>query len=191
MTDRRSFNDAIAAHAAAIQPLFDMHDTFSKMVAKWAHTISTGGKLMFFGNGGSAAQASHMAAELVCQLTKQRKAIAAIALTTDTSIITANSNDYGFATIFSRQIEAIGEEGDCAIGISTSGDSSNVLHGLVAANDRKIYTCALLGGLGGDARAVARCSLIVPSTDTQRIQEAHLLLGHMLCAALEEELGLV
>ena len=190
MIDRKAFNDQLTAHQNAIQPLFDMHEPFGKMVAAWARTIRSGGKLMFFGNGGSAAQAQHSAAELVVRLHKDRKPIAAMSLTTDTSILTAESNDYSFGSVFSRQIEAVGETGDCVLAISTSGNSDNIVVGLKAANARGVYTTALLGGNGGEAREIARCSLIVPATDTARIQEAHLLLGHMLCAALEKELGL-
>jgi D-sedoheptulose 7-phosphate isomerase len=153
--------------------------------------VRQGGKLLFFGNGGSAADAQHMAAELVVRYKTDRKAIAAIALTTDTSTLTACGNDLGYDAIFERQIEALGRPGDVAIGISTSGRSANVLRGLRQARNGGLKTVGLAGGSGGDMPAICDSLIIVPSAVTARIQEMHITIGHMLCVALEARLGLV
>lgn len=157
-----------------------------KLVEESVSSLNRGGKILLFGNGGSAADAQHIAAEFVNKLDKRRKAIPAIALTTDTSIITSVANDSSFHQIFSRQIEALGKEGDLAIGISTSGRSKNVLNGLKAASRKGIKTAALLGKDGGDIKNLASLSLIVKSSNTQRIQEIHVIIGHLLCSLVEE-----
>jgi D-sedoheptulose 7-phosphate isomerase len=149
------------------------------------------GKLLFFGNGGSAADAQHIAAELVVRYKSKRRAIAAIALTTDTSTLTACGNDLGFDALFERQIEALGRPGDVAIGISTSGKSVNVLRGLRQARNAGLKAVGLTGGTGGDMRTICDSMITVPSTVTARIQEMHITIGHMLCVALEARLGLV
>ena len=165
-------------------------EPFERTLAIWEGAIRGGGKLLFFGNGGSAADAQHIAAELVIRYHSDRPAIAAIALTTDTSALTAGANDLGFETIFSRQVEALGRPGDVAVGISTSGRSPNVLTGLRAARARGLRTTGLSGGDGGELAALCDATLIVPSRVTARIQEMHIFLGHMLCKALERRLGL-
>ncbi len=164
---------------------------FSRTLAILEHSVRHGGKLMFFGNGGSAADAQHIAAELVVRYKTDRKAIAAIALTTDTSTITACANDLGYDALFERQIEALGRPGDVAIGISTSGKSPNVLKGLRAARAGSMKTVGLCGGTGGEMVALCDSTIIVPSSVTARIQEMHITLGHMLCLGLESRLGLV
>lgn len=163
-------------------------EPFSRLVEICVNSLKNGGKILFFGNGGSAADAQHLAAELVVRYRDDREPIAAISLTTDTSIITAASNDYGFEHIFSRQIEALGKSGDVAIGISTSGNSLNVLAGLQAARMKNIFSCALSGNNGGKLVGIADPLLIVPSSTTARIQEIHILLGQALCASIEESL---
>ncbi len=155
------------------------------------HSVRQGGKLLFFGNGGSAADAQHIAAELVVRYKKDRKAIAAIALTTDTSTITACANDMGYDALFERQIEALGRPGDVAIGISTSGKSPNVLRGLRQARSGGLKTVGLAGGTGGEMHTLCDSMITVPSPVTARIQEMHITIGHMLCVALELRLGLV
>lgn len=162
-----------------------------RLVVTAATSVRAGGKIILFGNGGSAADAQHIAAELVGKLMLPRGPIPAIALTTDTSILTAVANDIDFGAVFGRQIMAIGKGGDLAIGISTSGRSANVIQGLSTALESGLCTAALTGGDGGGLRAVAATCLIVPSDNTARIQEAHIMLGHIFCAALERELGLV
>ena len=146
-----------------------------------------GNKLLFFGNGGSAADAQHFAAELVVRYRKDRKALPAIALTTDTSTLTAGANDLGYDRVFSRQIEALARPGDVAIGITTSGRSPNVLEAFRTAREMDVKTVAFTGGDGGDLAGFVDELLIVPSRVTARIQEMHLTFGHMLCGALELE----
>jgi D-sedoheptulose 7-phosphate isomerase len=144
-----------------------------------------------FGNGGSAADAQHLATELTVRYKSDRAAIAAVALTTDTSALTAAGNDLGFDRVFARQIEALGRPDDVAIAISTSGKSPNVIAALRQAKAMKLVTAALGGKGGGDLAGLADHLLVVPSDTTARIQEMHITLGQMLCGALEIELGLV
>jgi D-sedoheptulose 7-phosphate isomerase len=146
---------------------------------------------MLFGNGGSAADAQHLATELTVRYKSDRAAIAAVALTTDTSALTAAGNDLGFDRVFARQIEALGRPDDVAIAISTSGKSPNVIAALRQAKAMKLVTAALGGKGGGDLAGLADHLLVVPSDTTARIQEMHITLGQMLCGALEIELGLV
>ena len=150
-----------------------------------ANALKDGNKVLLFGNGGSAADAQHIAAEIVGRFKRERKALPAIALTTDTSILTAVGNDYGFETIFERQIEALCMPGDIAIGITTSGNSENVIRGLKKAHDLGATTIALTGRDGGKVVDIAHYSFIVPSYDTARIQECHITIGHVLCEIIE------
>jgi D-sedoheptulose 7-phosphate isomerase len=163
---------------------------FAGLVAACVKSLRGSGKLMFFGNGGSAADAQHLATELTIRYKANRAAIAALALTTDTSALTAAGNDLGFENIFARQIEALGKEGDVAIAISTSGKSPNVLAALQRARTMKLVTAALGGKGGGSLKGLADHLLVVPSDTTARIQEMHIALGQMLCGAIEIELGL-
>jgi D-sedoheptulose 7-phosphate isomerase len=163
---------------------------FAELVRACAKSVRGGGKLLFFGNGGSAADAQHLATELTIRYKASRAPIAAIALTTDTSALTAAGNDLGFDSIFSRQIEALGRAGDIAIAISTSGRSANVIAALKRARAMGLVTAAL-GGKGGEMAGLADHLLAVPSDTVARIQEMHITLGQMLCGALEIELGLV
>ncbi len=143
-------------------------------------------KVLIFGNGGSAADAQHMAAELVGRFLKERKALSAIALTTDTSIITSIANDYSYNDIFARQVEALGKGGDIAFGISTSGNSKNVYLALKKANDMNLTTIALLGKDGGIIKDVAKLSFIVNSDYTPTIQELHIFIIHNICKIIED-----
>lgn len=163
---------------------------FAALVAACVKSVRGGGKILFFGNGGSAADAQHLATELAVRYKKSRAPIAAIALTTDTSVLTAAGNDLGFEQIFARQIEALGKAGDVAIGISTSGTSPNVIAGLKQARAMGLVTAGFGGKQGGDLGKFADHLLVVPSETVSRIQEMHILLGQMLCGALETELGL-
>ena len=167
-----------------------LSDAFAELVRACTKSIRDGGKLMFFGNGGSAADAQHLATELTIRYKADRAAIAAIALTTDTSALTAAGNDLGFDKIFARQIEALGRPADVAIAISTSGKSPNIVAALRQAKAMKLVTAALGGKGGGDMVGLADHLLVVPSDTTARIQEMHITLGQMLCGALEIELGL-
>jgi D-sedoheptulose 7-phosphate isomerase len=155
------------------------------------HGVRAGGKVLLFGNGGSAADAQHIAAELVVRYKSDRAAIPAIALSTDTSALTACGNDLGFDAIFERQIEALGRPHDVAFGISTSGNSPNVLRGLRQARALGLQTLGLTGATGGQMPALCDAVIAVPSAVTARIQEMHIAIGHMLCKALEQRLGLV
>ncbi len=149
-------------------------------------SLKKGGKLIVFGNGGSAGDAQHIAAELVGRFKKNRPAIAAIALTVNTSIITALANDFGYDIIFARQIEALAKKNDVALAISTSGKAKNVALGLKQAKKMGLYTVSLTGCDGGDVAKLSDLSLIVPSSITARIQESHILVGHIICELIEE-----
>jgi len=145
-------------------------------------------KVILFGNGGSAADAQHLAAELVNKFYLDRKSLPAEALNVNTSILTAIGNDYSFDQIFSKQIEGIGAEGDIAIGISTSGNSKNVIEGLKFAKEKKLYTIGFTGKNGGKIYNIVDICINIPSDDTPRIQEAHILVGHIICEIVEKEL---
>lgn len=147
-----------------------------------------GNKLILAGNGGSAADAQHIAAELVGRFKKERRALPAIALSVNTSVLTALGNDYGYAAVFARQIEAFAEEGDVFLAISTSGESQNILRAIMQAQKLKVTTIGLSGKGGGTLKDIAGLALVVPSDDIQRIQEAHIAIGHIICEIIEEEM---
>jgi D-sedoheptulose 7-phosphate isomerase len=147
--------------------------------------LKNGNKVVIFGNGGSAADAQHIAAELIGRFQRERESFPAIALTTDSSIITAISNDYSFDQVFKRQCESLVSQGDVVIGISTSGNSTNVIKGLEAAKKRGAITIGLLGSKGGAAKPLVDVSLVVNSSSTPRIQEAHRLIYHIICDNVE------
>lgn len=148
--------------------------------------LETGGKLILFGNGGSAADAQHLSAELIGRYLRERRALAAMALTTNTSSLTAIGNDYSYEEVFSRQMEAIGNKGDVAIGISTSGNSQNVIRALLVAKKKALVTVGMTGSSGGEMRDKTDYCLCIPSEHTPRIQEAHIAVGHILCEIIEE-----
>ncbi len=182
----------LADHIAVVQATPErVAKPMAELIRLCVASVSAGGKLLFFGNGGSAADAQHWAAELVVRYRDDRAPVAAIALSTDTSILTAIGNDYGYDQVFARQIRALGKAGDVAIAISTSGNSENVVAALDAAKQMGIVPAALSGGDGGKLVGLADPLVLVPSSRTDRIQETHSILGHVLCAALERELGLV
>jgi len=164
---------------------------FSRLIDVCAEAIRAGNKLMLFGNGGSAGDCQHIATELAVRYITDREPIAAIALTTDTSMLTAIANDWTFDELFARQVEALGRPGDVAIAISTSGMSENVLRGLKMARSKGLKATGFSGKGGGGMVELCDPLLLVPSVITARIQEMHITLGHMLCGALEQELGLV
>jgi len=153
-----------------------------------AASLKQGGSVLVFGNGGSAADAQHFAAELLGRYERERTAWPAVALTTDTSALTAIGNDYGFDRVFARQLEALGKKGDVAIGISTSGNSPNVLRALETARDRGLITVALTGK-GGQAGSIASHHIAVPEERTARVQEVHATVLHVICELVERELG--
>ena len=150
-------------------------------------SISTNGKIMFCGNGGSAADSQHIAAELVGRYKTDRKGLAAIALSTDTSAITSISNDFGYDNVFERQIEALANEKDVVIGISTGGTSKNVINAIKRANDIDCSIIGFSGKDGGEMNNICDVNIVVPSDDTPRIQEMHILIGHTICHLIEKE----
>jgi D-sedoheptulose 7-phosphate isomerase len=191
--DRHAFfRSEFAEHEAVLKAtLAQCEAPFSRLVDAALAAIRGGGKILLFGNGGSAGDAQHLATELTVRYVKDRAPIAALALTTDSSALTAIGNDLGFDQLFARQVRALGRTGDLALGISTSGKSRNVIVALEAAREMGLTAAALGGGDGGHLTGLAEPLLIVPSRTTARIQEMHILLGQMLCGALERELGLV
>jgi D-sedoheptulose 7-phosphate isomerase len=165
-------------------------DTFQNLAIQAAlqivKALRGGCKVLFFGNGGSAADAQHLAAEFTGRYLKERRALPALALHANTSALTAIGNDYGFDLVFARQMEALGKEGDVAVGISTSGNSTNVLRALEVAKSKSIYTVALTGVSGGKMKEMADCAICIPSRETPRIQECHILTGHIICEIAED-----
>ncbi|MFQ6108534.1 MAG: SIS domain-containing protein [Candidatus Aminicenantales bacterium] len=162
---------------------------FGEITEEVIQSLEAGGKILVFGNGGSAAQAQHFAAELVNRFLKERQALAAISLTTDTSSLTSIANDTSFIHIFSRQIEAIGKKGDVALALSTSGNSANVIQAIKKAREMNLLTVALTGKGGGKLRSLPEFLIDIPSSSTPRVQEAHLILLHLLAQEIEEKLS--
>lgn len=162
--------------------------TIAQVGRECVSLYKSGKKTLLAGNGGSAADAQHIAAELVGRYGFDRPSIPSIALTTDTSNLTAIGNDYGYDKVFSRQMEGMGSEGDLFIGISTSGNSVNIVNAINAAQAKGVKTVALVGRDGGEMARIADYAIIVPSKDTPRIQESHILIGHMICDIIEKEL---
>ncbi len=186
------FETELEDHAAVLaKTRSSLAAPFQAMLTDWVKSIENGGKILFFGNGGSAADAQHLAAELVVRFIDDRQPIAAIALNTDTSALTAGANDLGYEQVFARQVEALGRPGDVAVGISTSGTSPNIVAALNMARSKGLVTHAFTGRDGGVMPDIADTCLIVPAQSTRRIQEMHITLGHMLCGALERSLSLV
>ena len=165
-----------------------MADSIEKAIEAMCSALRAGKKVLLMGNGGSAADAQHIAAELVSRFKKERKAIPAISLSTDTSILTAIGNDYGFGKVFERQIEALGNKGDVVIGISTSGNSENVYRAMKLAKEMGLKTIGLLGNDGGKIKDFSDIPLIVPSKNTPRIQEAHITIEHIICEGVEKKI---
>jgi len=190
MTDSL-FSRNLTEHLAMCHNLAALDAHVNQAIHACVHSLRAGGKLMFCGNGGSAADSQHLAAEFTGRFIKDRPPVAAIALSTDTSALTCIANDYSFEAIFARQVQAIGKPGDCLIAISTSGNSGNVLAAVAAAKAQGITCIGLLGRDGGKLKPVCDVSIVVPSQVTARIQEAHILIGHTLCGAVEQQLGLV
>ena len=189
---RQFFDSEFEEHVSvAAETQMALYRPFEQLVSAATNCIQSGGKILLFGNGGSAADCQHLATELTIRYKADRDPIAAIALTTDTSALTAGGNDIGFENIFARQVAALIKPGDLAIGISTSGNSDNVILGLRQARKMGALAAGLGGKDGGKMATVADPYLLVPSDTTARIQEMHITLGQMLCGALEIKLGLV
>ena len=182
---RRSITDSMEVHAR----LLETHlAEIARIADLLVDTFRANGKVVLFGNGGSAADAQHVAAELVNRLHADREALPAIALTCNTSILTSVPNDIGFEQVFARQVKALVQEGDVAVGISTSGNSPNVLEGIRAAAERGATTLGFTGQDGGELKALTDTCLCVPSNSTPRIQEAHIAVWHAICAVVERTL---
>lgn len=187
----RIFDSALDDHARILAACrLTLRAPFLRLVETCASALRGGGKILFFGNGGSASDAQHLATELCVRFQRDRRALPGLALTSDGAALTAIGNDLGFDELFARQIEALARPGDVALGISTSGCSENVIRGLCAAGKCEAVAAGLAGGDGGRMAGLADPLLVVPSRDTARVQELHITLGHALCAAVERELGL-
>ena len=183
------FQTALARHQALMAQLEPLQAPLEAWIEAARQALDAGGKVVWFGNGGSAADAQHMAAELVVRYVKNRAPLASIALTTDTSILTAHSNDFGFETVFARQIEALVRPDDVVVGLSTSGESENVIRGIEAASRLGATTVVLTGAGPNPLTRRADIALAVPSRETARVQEAHAFLAHVLCDALEQSVA--
>jgi len=181
---RESIKSSILVH----ERLFDIAGDIKKASELMVKCIISGNKVIFAGNGGSAADSQHLAAELVNRFRMERKPMAGLALTTDTSVITSIGNDYSFDDIFTKQLKALGQKGDVFLAISTSGNSRNILNALRVARDMEIGSIGLTGKGGGSMKDLVDVLIDVPSTDTARIQEAHILIGHILCEIVEREM---
>lgn len=180
--------ETLAAHLEVIRGLEPLLPEVERLADRAAECLRAGGRIWWMGNGGSAADCQHLAAELVGRFERDRRGLASIALTTDTSILTSVGNDYGFEHIFARQVEGLCRPEDLLIGLSTSGNSRNVLAALEVAAGIGTFRAGLSGGTGGKLRGATDLCLVVPSASTARIQEAHILIGHMLCDLVETAL---
>lgn len=182
-----TLKQAFSEHQAVIAALEPLLPKIADVAQAMRACLANGGKILLFGNGGSAADSQHIAAEIVGRYKKERRGLPAIALTTDTSILTSVGNDYGFDFIFSRQVEALCLPADLVIGFSTSGNSRNVVLGIEKAREIGAVTVAMTGGSGGKLASLCDHVLIMPTSDTPRIQEAHILIGHSLCDLVEAD----
>lgn len=180
--------DRIDAHLAAVSALRARITEIEELADRVARCLEQGGKLLACGNGGSAADAQHLAAELVGRFSAERPGIPALALVADSAILTAVGNDYGFERVFARQVESLAQAGDCLLAISTSGNSANVLTAVATANRLGVLTVALTGPSGGRLAAAVDCCLAVPGDDTARVQECHGLVIHLLAGEIERRL---
>lgn len=187
MNHIESLSAALAEHQTVMSKLTELLPQISEVANAMRDCIARGGKILLMGNGGSAADSQHIAAEIVGRFKKERRGLPAIALTTDTSILTSVGNDYGYEHIFSRQVEALCSSQDLVIGITTSGNSPNVVRAVEMAKSIGAVTVGMTGGNGGKLAALCDYNLVMPSSDTPRIQEAHIFIGHSLCDLLEAD----
>jgi D-sedoheptulose 7-phosphate isomerase len=187
VTAEQRIRESLAVQEKLLEP--EMLAAIDRAAELIANTLRRGNKLLLFGNGGSAADATHIAAEFVGRFLRERAALPALSLSDNASAVTAIGNDYGFDRVFARQVEAQGVAGDCALAISTSGTSANIVAGLQAAQERGLATIGLTGGSGGEMPPLCDVCLIAPSDETPRIQEAHTLIAHLLCELAETALS--
>lgn len=183
------YRQSLREHADTFAALEAIEPQVQQAADAMARTLSGGGKLLFCGNGGSAADSQHLAAEFTGRFVNDRAPLAALALTTDTSTLTCISNDYSFDHVFERQVIGLARPDDCLVAISTSGRSANVLRAVQAARERNVRCIGLLGRDGGTLAPMCDIAIVVPAPVTARIQEAHIFIGHMLCAMVERSLG--
>ncbi len=183
---KQLITDVFDEHQQTIEILRQQSEVILQMAEIWRTALKNGNKILFCGNGGSAADCQHLAAEMVGRFVRERSGLPGIALTTDTSILTAVANDYGFERVFARQVEALGQAGDILMAISTSGNSGNVLKAAEIAADKGMIVIAFSGGDGGKLAELADLCLIAPSAVTAQIQEAHIFVGHLLCRLCDE-----
>lgn len=188
--DRSTYLHALDAHRALFNTLHELREPVERIAASLAATLNAGGKLMLCGNGGSAADSQHIAAELTGRFVNDRRPLAGLALSTDSSALTCIANDYGFDAVFERQVRGLGRAGDALLMISTSGNSTNLLLAAEAARTMGIKTIGLLGRDGGKLLSLCDDAVIVPSNTTARIQEAHIFIGHCWCSLIEQTLGI-
>jgi D-sedoheptulose 7-phosphate isomerase len=190
MKDAAKLIDQFVSESLRVKTQFfeQNKDAIVRTAETIAHGLRSGHKVLFFGNGGSAADAQHLAAELVGRFGPDRAPLAGISLSTDTSILTALGNDYGYENVFSRQIAALGHAGDAAIAISTSGNSPSVIEGIDVARSKGLFTVGFTGETGGKMKDRVEVLFRVPSRQTPRIQETHILLGHILCELVDRQL---
>ena len=175
-------------HAAVLEATMELIPDIEKAGALFKEALASGHKILFCGNGGSAADSQHLAAEIVGRFQKERRAFPAIALTVDTSVLTAVANDYGYETVFSRQVQALGNEGDVLVGISTSGNSGNVLAAIAEARAKGMKVIGMTAIGGGKMKELCDVILAVPAKTTARAQEMHIMIGHILCEIAEEDM---
>jgi D-sedoheptulose 7-phosphate isomerase len=180
---RKAIQDSIQTKEAVLKTNVP---AIEEAVKRISACLKSGNKVLFFGNGGSASDSQHLAAEFVGRYEKERRGLASVALTTDTSILTAVSNDYGYDRVFERQIEALGRKGDVAVGLTTSGNSKNVILGMRKAKELGLVTIAMLGRDGGQLKNEADVAIVVPVEKTSRIQESHIMIGHIICERVDE-----
>lgn len=187
MNSQDNILSTLSEHLNVIAQLEPLVPLIAQAGERLRSCLANGGKILLMGNGGSAADSQHIAAEIVGRYKKERKGMPAIALTTDTSILTSVGNDYGFNFIFSRQVEALCGPRDVVVGLSTSGNSANVVAGIEVARETGAFTIGMTGAKGGKLAELCDLNLAMPSTDTPRIQEAHIMVGHILCDLIEAD----
>jgi len=189
--EKSLFIENLKGHLSVFQSLHSIDDAVVRAGKILGQSLRSGGKILFCGNGGSAADSQHLASELTGRFIKDRKPLAALSLSTDTSALTSIGNDYSFDEIFARQVQGLGRNGDVLVGISTSGNSRNVIRAVEEARAAGMQVIGLLGRDGGMLYELCDVSIVVPSQVTARIQEAHILIGHTLCGLIEKQLGIV
>lgn len=186
MQIQQSFTASLERHKKVFEIMHNYSKQAYSLLEQCNTALKSGGKVIWLGNGGSAADSQHLAAEFMVRYKNERGPLASIALTTDTSILTAHSNDYSFDSVFERQIKGLCKPQDLVIGLTTSGTSTNINLALAAANEIGAYTVALTGRSGGTVKDIAKLAIIVDNDETARIQEAHMFIGHWLCEAIDE-----